>query len=184
MYQQTRISDLTPIGAPGPIPYAVANWSDAELANLDAMNLDPSFGLAGMGIWPVIVAAPVYDPSTQILVQPDHCDSADAKTKRWTATATVRPMTADELAAANPVPDSVTNYQARQALIDAGLFAQVDKAIKGADQTVKSNLEAFQAWEYANNFYREQPFIVALGPSFDLKPADIDNLFREAAKVS
>lgn len=85
---------------------------------------------------------------------------------------------------ANTVPDSVTNYQARAALVAAGLFDKVDAAIRGADLTVQANQLALQAWDYAGSFYRTSDFIVALSPEFGLSPADIDNLFRAAAKVS
>src|SRR5262249_34752157 len=53
------------------------------------------------------------------------------------------------------VPVSVTNYQARAALINAGLFADVDALVKeaGTDSIV------YQAWEYAATIERNSPFI-------------------------
>ncbi len=84
----------------------------------------------------------------------------------------------------NPVPTSVTNYQARAALVAAGLFAKVDAALRGADQTVQSNQLALQAWDYANNFYRASPFISGLEAGLGLTSAQIDGLFQQAALIS
>ena len=100
MYQQTRLSDLAPIGAPGSVPYAVANWSDAELADLDAMKLDPQFGLKGMGFWPVVVAAATFDPLKQAVTDGFAGLIVDAPNRRWTATTAARDLKADEIAAA------------------------------------------------------------------------------------
>jgi hypothetical protein len=87
------------------------------------------------------------------------------------------------VADAQAVPDSVTNYQARVALVTAGLFDKVDAAIRGADMSVVENKLALAAWDYANYFYRDQAFVVALGPTFGLTSAQIDDLFRAASKV-
>ena len=114
MYQQTRLADLAPIGSPGPIPYAVANWSDAELADLDAMKLDPSFGLAGMGFWPVVVTAATFDPARQAATDSLTVLTVDAPSRRWTATTAVRDLTADQLAAA-----LANNQNAKSAAVDA-----------------------------------------------------------------
>lgn len=77
------------------------------------------------------------------------------------------------------VPESVTNYQARAALLQAGLFATVDTMIK----TLPVTDPVFQAWEYANNVYRNSPFIVSLGGSLGLTAAQIDGLFILAASI-
>jgi hypothetical protein len=53
----------------------------------------------------------------------------------------------------------VTNYQARAALLQVGLFVTVDAMIKAMEPTQP----AFQAWEFANNFYRNSEFINTLG---------------------
>jgi hypothetical protein len=102
-YAQIDLSDHTLVGAPGPLPYCIENWSDAEVADLDAMKLDPSFGLAGMGFWPVDVAVPASDPTRQVVVAPTVVDAVDTGARRCRATAIVRAMTADELASV-PVP--------------------------------------------------------------------------------
>lgn len=77
------------------------------------------------------------------------------------------------------VPAMVTNYQARAALLQAGLFVQVDAMIKALPVTDP----AFQAWEYANNVYRNSPLIMSLGAGLDLTVEQIDNLFFLAASI-
>jgi hypothetical protein len=49
--------------------------------------------------------------------------------------------------------------------------------------TQPNNKLALAAWDYANYFYRDEAFVVALGPTFGLSPAQIDELFRTASKV-
>ncbi len=78
-----------------------------------------------------------------------------------------------------PVPQQVTNYQARAALLAAGLFDQVDAAVKAQGTTSA----AFQAWEYANNVYRNSPLIAGLGAALGLSAQQIDDLFRAAAAI-
>ena len=73
------------------------------------------------------------------------------------------------------VPASVTNFQARAALIDAGMFAAADAAAKAAGGV------AAQAWEYANIFERQSPTIAALASGLKLTSAQVDALFISAA---
>ena len=80
-----------------------------------------------------------------------------------------------------PVPESVTNYQARRAIRAAGLFDQVDAAIRGAgDPTF------VDAWDYANVFLRTDPVILALPAALNppLTSDQVDELFRVAARFS
>ena len=77
-----------------------------------------------------------------------------------------------------PVPDAVTNYQARAALIAAGLFDKADAAVRASGDP-----KAVQAWDYANNFYRSSPFIAKLGGDLGLADSQIDDLFRAAAAI-
>lgn len=100
MHQQTRLSDHAAVGAPGPLPYCVENWHDAELADLDAMKLDPQFGLAGMGLWPVVVAVPSFDAARQALAEGVSGLAVDAPNRRWTATQSLRDLSAAELVSA------------------------------------------------------------------------------------
>lgn len=78
------------------------------------------------------------------------------------------------------VPSQVTMYQARAALIQAGLFQQVDTDI----QSLGSSSLEYQAWEYATNFYRNSPFIVSLGTQLGLTSDQIDQLFIAANNIT
>jgi hypothetical protein len=77
------------------------------------------------------------------------------------------------------VPEMVTNYQARAALLQVGLFVTVDAMIKAMEPTQP----AFQAWEFANNFYRNSEFINTLGAGLGLSSTEIDDLFILAASI-
>lgn len=78
------------------------------------------------------------------------------------------------------VPDIVTNYQARAALIAAGLFDTVNTAMLA----LPANSVERQAWEYANTFSRQSPIIAALGAQLSLTNEQIDGLFTAAAQVT
>lgn len=80
----------------------------------------------------------------------------------------------------NNVPQQVTNYQARAALISAGLFNAVDDAVKAQG----SASQAYQAWEYANVYLRTSPFIVEMGAALGLTAEQIDELFISASQIS
>ena len=82
------------------------------------------------------------------------------------------------------IPASVTNYQARTILIQRGLLAKVDAAIRGADQTVQANQIALAAWDYANTFERSSPLIDAMAQVLGLSSTDVDALFIAAAALS
>jgi len=89
----------------------------------------------------------------------------------------------DAAPTAPAVPASVTNYQARAVLVQRGLFAEVDAAIHAADLTVAANMVALQAWDYANDFYRNSAIVAAMAGVLGLAPADVDAFFIAAAAV-
>lgn len=78
----------------------------------------------------------------------------------------------------DPVPDAVTNADARRALIRAGLFDQANAAAGAAGG------EAYQMWEYANHFYRADPILIALGHGIGLTDQQLDALFIAAAQIT
>lgn len=80
----------------------------------------------------------------------------------------------------NGVPQQVTNYQARSALISADLFSAVDAAVKAQGPAS----QAYHAWEYANVFSRSSPFIADMGAALGLTTEQIDALFVAAAQVN
>lgn len=83
-------------------------------------------------------------------------------------------------AAEASVVATVTNYQARTALIEAGLFAQADAAVKAAGPASL----LFQAWEYAAEFRRDSPFIAQMAAVLNLTSAQVDALFAAASQVN
>ena len=76
------------------------------------------------------------------------------------------------------VPASVTAFQARAALLAAGLLDEVEAAVAAADRLTQT------AWEYALRFERVSPTIAALAAALGLGDAELDDLFRAAAKIS
>ena len=86
-------------------------------------------------------------------------------------------MREDEMRARNPVPQQVTMRQARLALLSAGLLDDVEMVISAAERSAQ--LE----WEYAAVVYRSNPAVAIVQQQKALTDAQIDDLFREAAKL-
>ena len=86
-------------------------------------------------------------------------------------------MRDDEMRARNPVPQQVTIRQARLALLNAGLLDDVEVVIAAAGR------EAQLEWEYAAVVDRSNPAVAAVQQQEALTDAQIDDLFREAAKL-
>ena len=86
-------------------------------------------------------------------------------------------MREDEMQARNPVPRQVTMRQARLALLSAGLLDDVEMVIAAAGR------EAQLEWEYAAVVERSNPAVAAVQQQESLTDAQIDDLFREAAKL-
>lgn len=76
-----------------------------------------------------------------------------------------------------PVPKEITNFQARAALMAAGLFELVDNAVK-QEQGI-----AFQVWEYANTISRQGSLVNSIASQLGLTSQQLDNLFIEAEKI-
>ena len=86
-------------------------------------------------------------------------------------------MRDDEMRARNPVPQQVTMRQARLALLSAGLLDDVEMVITAAGRAAQ--LE----WEYAAVMDRSNPAVAIVQQQKALTDAQIDDLFREAAKL-
>ena len=86
-------------------------------------------------------------------------------------------MREDEMRARNPVPSQVTMRQARLALLSAGLLDDVEAVISAAGRAAQ--LE----WEYAAVVDRSNPAVAAVQQQQGMTDAQIDDLFREAAKL-
>lgn len=76
------------------------------------------------------------------------------------------------------VPVAISRFQARAALMDAGLLADVEIAVSETDPLTQL------AWAEAAELVRDSPAIAAIGDALGLSPEDIDNLFIEAAKFT
>ena len=76
-----------------------------------------------------------------------------------------------------PVPDAISRFQARAALLNAGLLGQVEAAIAQADAMTQL------AWAEAVEWKRSSPLINAIGAQLGLTPAQMDALFASAAQI-
>lgn len=77
----------------------------------------------------------------------------------------------------SPVPPSVTNRQLRLVLIQMGLFDQADAFIRQQGRL------AVTEWDYANEFERRHPIIVAASSAFGLSDDQVDDAFRLASTL-
>lgn len=83
-------------------------------------------------------------------------------------------------APAASVPESVTPWQAREALRLSGLLGAVNAHIDG----LGDDHAAYVAWHYAERIRRNSPFVETLAPAFNLSEAQLDALFTQAAGLS
>lgn len=75
------------------------------------------------------------------------------------------------------VPEVVTMRQARLALLQAGLLAQVNTAIASADDATKIT------WEFSSEVQRNNPLVSTLAAALNLSDAQLNNLFTLAATL-
>lgn len=80
-----------------------------------------------------------------------------------------------------PVPQEITMRQARLALLDIGLLANVQTAINTLPEPDKTKAQI--EWEYSNALQRSNPFVTTLGTALGLSSDDIDNLFITASRL-
>lgn len=76
------------------------------------------------------------------------------------------------------VPASVTRFQARAALLEAGILDAADAAAKAAGG------RALLAWQDAQEFDRASPTLAALAAGLGLSDAQVDALFIQAAGIT
>ena len=86
-------------------------------------------------------------------------------------------MRDDEMRMRNPVPQQVTMRQARLELLTRALLDDVEAVITAAGR------EAQIQWEYASVVERSNPVIAIVQQQQGMTDAQIDDLFREAAKL-
>jgi hypothetical protein len=89
------------------------------------------------------------------------------------------PPTEAELLAAWRAATKVSAFQAKGALLNRGLLEDATAAATAAGGLT------LLAWQTATEYARLSPAIVALAPAIGITdPADLDDLFREAALIS
>lgn len=76
-----------------------------------------------------------------------------------------------------PVPVVISRFQARAALMDAGLLADVELALADADPIAQL------AWAEATEWRRDSPTIAALAEAIGLTDVQVDALFLSAAEI-
>lgn len=76
------------------------------------------------------------------------------------------------------IPASVTAFQARAALLQAGLLDAAEAAVTAAEKEVQL------AWEYATEFNRYSPTLLSLAAALGLTPQRVDELFLKASQIS
>jgi hypothetical protein len=76
------------------------------------------------------------------------------------------------------IPTQVTAFQARAALLGAGLLDTVQAAVDGSN-----NPTLMLAWEYALHFERQSPTIAAMSQALGMTDAQVDELFTAAAQI-
>lgn len=78
----------------------------------------------------------------------------------------------------DPIPLSVTRFQARAALQLAGLLDDAEAAIAQAHPLSRI------AWEHANVYRRDSPTVISIGQQLGLSEADMGELFKTAASIT
>jgi hypothetical protein len=97
--------------------------------------------------------------------------------KGWTWQESPEP---DQEPEPTPIPAYVTNFQARAALMQIGLFSTVNDAIQSIKDTIPA---AWQAWEYANEVGRYGSLTNSLAADVGISEEMLDQLFILAATI-
>jgi len=77
------------------------------------------------------------------------------------------------------VPESVSRFQARMALRNAGLFDAADAAMNDPSTPVI----AMEAWQTAQIFRRSSPTVAAMAAALGLTDQQLDELFVAAGQI-
>lgn len=83
------------------------------------------------------------------------------------------------VAPVNPVPQTVTRFQARAALSQAGYFTPINTYMNSLPEDNFSRL----AWEDAQEFQRTSALVNSMAVQFGLTEPMLDALFIAAAKI-
>lgn len=159
-----------PFASPDGVQHPAAAWScwTAE---------DWAEKVPGWRILPLVDLPPVAAGHRVVRRPPEAWTVGD---EAVTATYDLVPLSPEEIEAQRPpVPDRVTNFQARAALLEAGLFATVDDALLALPVDSPER----QAWEYANELTRYGALVNGMANQLGLTGDQLDALFRRAAEI-
>lgn len=134
---------------------------EPDTAALDGADVDP----VGAS------TPPAYDPATHMLTEGIPQQSGGIWRQTWTVSVLPPP----------PVPEEVTRRQAKLALSRAGILPLADAAIAGMQG--QAGEEARIDWADAGVFRRDNPLILGIGSTLGLTEAEVDDLFRAAARI-
>lgn len=182
-YQRISLATTDPVGEPGPLPFAVANWTAEQVADLS--DLDPAYGFTDTGFWPVVDDIPEYDSATEAVTAGDL--TKDAENKRF-----VREWTVEALPI--PVPEGISDRQFFHALALFGMITETEAlaAVKTGDPPaameaflntlpVEDQFGARMLLEGATAFRRSHPLTEAFAAGMNMSAEQTDNLWRMAA---
>lgn len=82
----------------------------------------------------------------------------------------------------NPVPESVTRRQAKQALAINGKLSLVQPAIDAIPDPAQRTLIQIE-WDDSQEFQRNRASVIGIGTAIGLDSAGIDALFRQAVTL-
>lgn len=129
----------------------------------------PDERLAEYGLSPVVAKdKPAFNASTEKVVE----GLPVLNGNQWEQTFTVVALTAEEIKAR--VPSAVSMRQARLALLNSGVLAQVNTAMQSAGQAEQIE------WEYASEVRRDSPLVISMGAALGLNDEQLDALFISA----
>lgn len=80
------------------------------------------------------------------------------------------------------MPQSVTRRQARQALLLAGVLADVQPAIDAIPDAAQRAMMQIE-WDDSQTFERQRPSLIALASALGLTSEQLDGLFIQAASL-
>jgi hypothetical protein len=109
------------------------------------------------------VEPPVFDPVTQ---------SCMFQNGAW--------VVADVVPPAPLVPQAVTRRQAKQALLLAGVLAQVQPAIDAITDSAARAMVQIE-WDDSQVFERNRPALIGLAGALGMSPEQLDQLFITAS---
>ena len=78
-----------------------------------------------------------------------------------------------------PIPQSISRFQALAVLYQVGLLASVEAYMADPSTDTIARL----AWQNAQEFERNSPTVIGIGAELGLTEEQLDNLFKIAAKI-